>query len=145
MMVSSIAAVRSRLDAFRFGQLALCFAVFLIVLPLLKHGILIKGILFLLLLNSLLVADAARPGARMLRRIGWALWSISVVGLLVDEFGARHTLAFASKCVGLGAHTLLLLVCAGSILGFVLRARRVNLDSIFASIVVYQLTGLFFA
>ena len=144
-MATSITSVRSGLNAFRFGQLALSFGLFLIVVPLLKHGILVKGILFLLLLNSLLVADAARPGARLVRRTGWTLWCISAVGLLVEELHIHDAVAFTAKCVGVGAHTLMLLVCAGSILTFVLRARRATLDGIFASIVVYQLTGLFFA
>jgi hypothetical protein len=144
-IATQLASARSKIDGLRFGQLALFFALFLILVPMLKHGVLVKCILSLLLLNSLLVADAARPGARFLRRIGWSLWAISAVGVLVEEFDVHDALAFAAKSGGIGAHTLLILVCAASILTVLFRPGRVSLDGIFASVVVYQLTGLFFA
>jgi voltage-gated potassium channel len=72
------------------------------------------------------------------------LFGISALGLLVEELDVQDAFAFVTKCVGIGAHALLLL-CAANILTVVFRAGRVTLDGIFASIVVYELTGLFFA
>ena len=66
-----IARTRSRLASWQFGQLAVFFLLMLFLLPLLHHGLLVKSISTLFVLNSLLVADSSNPNARGLRWIGW--------------------------------------------------------------------------
>jgi len=117
----------------------------LFVLPLLKHGLLVKSITTLFVLNSLLVADSNSPNARWLRWVAWSLWLIAVVSNVVEEFHFDDALTFVTKCAAIGSHIALLAICAVAILAVVLRAGRVTLDGILASVVAYQLIGLIFA
>ena len=143
--VTHVSAVRSRFSGWQYAQLAVLFPLFLLALPFLHHPLLAKTVLTLLLLNIMLVADSALPGARYLRTTGWVLWGLSTVGVSVEEFNVEDAFAMQCKFVGIGAHTLLIAVCGASILSVVFRAQRVTVDGIFASVVAYQLLGLFFA
>ena len=143
---TQVTAARSRFAGWQYAQLAVLFPIFLLLLPFLKHALLAKAILTLLLLNIMLVADSAQPSARFIKPIGWALWSMSSLGMLLDELHLQNdAFALHFKLVGMGAHTLLVAMCAASILSVVFRSARVTLDGIFASVVSYQLLGLFFA
>jgi len=143
--VARVSAVRSRFSGWQYAQLAVLFPLFLLLVPFLKHALLAKTVLTLLLLNIMLVADSALPGARFVRPIGWLLWTLSTLGILVEDFHVDDTLAMQCKFVGMGAHTLLIGLCGASILSVVFRADRVTLDGIFASVVAYQMLGLLFA
>ena len=136
-------SARTRLAAWRFAQLAIFFVLFLLVLPELPHGPVLKLIASFFLLNSMLVADATNPHARVFRWSGWGLWTITTLAGVIEETQAPDMLM--TKIIGIGAHTTLILACAASILTVVFRAGRVTLDAIFASVVAYQLIGLFFA
>ncbi len=140
-----LSLLTKRFVGWQYAQLAAFFPLFLLVLPYLKHDLLLKAALTLLLLNSLLVADAARPAARALRRIGWLLWGVSTAALLIDELGVDQAGVATWRLVGLSAYTVLIAICAAGILTVLFRAGRVTLDGIFASIVAYELIGLFFA
>jgi voltage-gated potassium channel len=143
--VTQVSAVRSRFSGWQYAQLAVLFPLFLLLLPFLAHALLAKAILTLLLLNIMLVADSALPGARFVRPIGWALWTLSTVGISLQDLQIDDSLAMQCKLVGIGAHTLLIAMCGASILSVVFRANRVTLDGIFASVVAYQLLGMLFA
>ena len=144
-LVDEISRTRSRLAAWKFGQLAVFFLVLLFLLPLLHHGLLVKAVSTLFVLNSLLVADSSNPNAHWLRRIGWGLWATALASNVVEEFHVNQALTFAMKYLAIGSHALLLLVCAVCILNVVFRAGRITLDGIIASIVTYELIGLLFA
>ena len=144
-LLERISKTRSSLAEWRFAQLAVFFIVLLFLLPLLKHGPIVKSVTTLFVLNSLLVANSSSPNARWLRPAAWTLWSIAVVGNIVEEFHLDAALTFATKCVAIGSHTLLLAMSAVAILAVVFRAGRVTLDGILASVVTYQLVGLVFA
>ena len=79
----------------------------LFLLPLLKHGLLVKSITTLFVLNSLLVADSSSPNARWLRWAAWALWLVAVASNVVEEFHLSDALTFATKYVAIGSHTAL--------------------------------------
>jgi len=143
--VDDITRTRSRLASWKFGQLAVFFLLLLFMLPLLHHGLLVKAISTLFVLNSLLVADSSNPNAHGLRRIGWSLWGIALASNVIEEFHLNQPLTFAMKYLAIGSHALLLLVCAVSILNVVLRASRITLDGIIASVVAYELIGVLFA
>ena len=64
---------------------------------------------------------------------------------MVEELHLSEALTFATKYIAIASHTLLYLFCAASILTVVFRMRRITLDGILASVVVYELIGLFFA
>jgi Ion channel len=144
-MPNRLHAMRSTLEAWQFGQLVVCFVLYLIFLPMLDHGIAVKFAASLLLLNALLVAAAASPKARILRSGVWALWVFSVALMMVEEFRVHANVALTSRALGVAGHAALVLVCIVSILSVVFRARRVTLDGILASVAAYQLIGFFFA
>jgi hypothetical protein len=144
-LVGEFSRVRSKLSRWQFAQLAVFFVLLLLILPLLHHGVLVKSITTLFVLNSLLVADKSRPNAHVLRRIGWSLWGVAAISNIVEEFHVSHALTFATKYIAIASHTLLFLLCAAAILSVVFRAGRITLDGILASVVAYQLIGLFFA
>ncbi len=144
-LVGNIATARSKLASWQFGQLLVFFCLLLFLLPLLHHGVLVKTIAALFVLNSLLVADSNNPNAPALRFLGWFLWGLAAVSNVVEELHLNDALTFATKCFAITTHTLLYLLCAASILSVVFRARRITLDLILASVVAYQLIGLFFA
>jgi len=144
-MATRLGFESSKFSGWQFGQLAVFFFLFLMVLPFLPHGLLVTSVASLFLLNSLLVADSTNPTARSLRWAGWMLWGITTLSALVEVMHLDTTDALATKLVGISAHTILILACALSILTVVFREGRVTIDGIFASVVAYQLIGLFFA
>jgi hypothetical protein len=144
-LATQASSVRSRFAGWQYAQLAMLFPLFLLVLPFLQHPLLAKAVLTMLLLNIMLVADSALPGARFLRPVGWTLWTLSTLGVLVEDFHIHDDLAAWCKFIGMAAHTLLIATCGASIMTVVFRAGRVTLDGIFASVVTYELIGLLFA
>ena len=143
--VADINRTRSKLAAWKFGQLAAFFFALLFILPSLEHGLLVKSITTLFVLNALLVAVSSSTEARSLRWAGWTLWVIATSSNIIEEMHLPDSLTFTTKCVTHVSHTVLFLFCAASILSVAFRAGRVTLDGIFASIVAYQLVGLCFA
>jgi voltage-gated potassium channel len=144
-IAARISRTRSTLAQWRFAQLAVFFVLLLFLLPLLSHGLLVKSVTTLFVLNSLLVADSSSPIARWLRWTAWTLWLIGVVSNLVEELHLEDALTFATKCIAISSQTVLFVICAVAILAVVFRAGRVTLDGILASVVAYQLIGLVFA
>ena len=65
-LIDRLGRTRSTLASWQFGQLAVFFVVILFVLPILHHGVLVKTITTLFVINSLLVADSNSPHAREL-------------------------------------------------------------------------------
>jgi len=144
-LMDRLGRTRSTLASWQFGQLAVFFVVLLFLLPILHHGVLIKSITTLFVINTLLVADSNNPNARELRWIGWSLAIIAGVSNVLEELHLSEALTFATKYVAITSHAVLFLFCAASILGIVFRMRRITLDGILASVVVYELIGLVFA
>ena len=64
---------------------------------------------------------------------------------MFEELHLSEALTFATKYVAITSHALLFLFCAVTILTIVFRMRRITLDGILASVVVYELIGIFFA
>ena len=72
-LIDRLGRTRSKLASWQFGQLAVFFVLLLFVLPILHHGVLVKSITTLFVINSLLVADSNNPNALALRWLGWSL------------------------------------------------------------------------
>ena len=144
-LMDRLGRTRSTLASWQFGQLAVFFVVLLFLLPILHHGVLVKSITTLFVINTLLVADSNNPNARELRWIGWSLAIVAGVSNVLEELHLSEALTFATKYVAITSHAVLFLFCAASILGIVFRMRRITLDGILASVVVYELIGLVFA
>jgi voltage-gated potassium channel Kch len=144
-LTNELSKARSNLASWQFAQLTVFFVALLLVLPLIRHDLIVKSITTLFVLNSLLVADSSNPNARVMRWAGWLLWAIGACASVVEEFHLSEALTLATKYVAISSHMLLYLLCAGSILSVVFRAGRITLDGILASVVAYLLIGLFFA
>ena len=144
-LTNEITKARSKLASWQFAQLTVFFVLLLLVVPLIQHDLIVKSISTLFVLNSLLVADSNSPNARVMRWTGWLLWGIGAAASVAEEFHPSEALTLATKYVAISSHMLLYLLCAGSILSVVFRAGRITLDGILASVVAYQLIGLFFA
>ena len=63
-LIDRLGRTRSTLASWQFGQLAVFFVLLLFVLPILHHGVLVKSITTLFVINTLLVADSNSPNAR---------------------------------------------------------------------------------
>jgi hypothetical protein len=144
-LMNQLGRTRSTLASWQFGQLAVFFVALLFLLPIIHHGILFKAITTLFVINAVFVADSNNPHARELRWIGWTLAIIAAISNVFEEMHLSEALTFATKYVAITSHALLFLFCAVSILTLVFRMRRITLDGILASVVVYQLIGVFFA
>lgn len=144
-LIDRLGRTRSTLTSWQFGQLAVFFVLLLFLLPFLHHGVLVKSITTLFVINTLFVADSNNPNARELRWVGWSLVIVAAVSNVFEELHLSEALTFATKYVAITSHALLFLFCAVTILTLVFRMRRITLDGILASVVVYELIGIFFA
>jgi hypothetical protein len=115
----------------------------MILMPVLDKSWLLKSVTQLFLLNMLLVAFSTMT--RLARASLWIVWTISVAGSLLEELPVSPAVAVVAKYLASGALGILVVMCGSRILAVVLRAGEVTLDSIFASIVVYQLIGMSFS
>jgi hypothetical protein len=136
---------QSKFAGWQFAELALLFFLFLLVMPRLPDGFVLTSVASLFLLNLLLVANTTSATMISLRWIGWTLWTVTTLCSLVELVQLNSVQQFTTKFVGISAHALLIMVGAISILSVVFRAGRVTIDGIFASVVTYQMIGLFFA
>jgi voltage-gated potassium channel Kch len=143
IVLNDIVEKIAKLQGFRFVQLSIFFVFFMILMPLLDKSWLLKSITQLYLLNMLLVAFSTMT--RFARASLWIAWIISVAGSLVEELPVAPTIGLAAKYMASGALGILVIMCSSRILAVVLRSGQVTLDSIFASVVVYQLIGIFVA
>lgn len=133
-----------RFDQWRFVQLSITFVALMIVMPELDQYILLKALASLFLLNALLVAISAHAG-RIVRVVLWTLWGITVTASVVEELPIGPPARLACHVATVIALSTTVIVCCSRILRVVFHADRVTVDSIFGSIVAYQLIGLFFA
>ena len=133
-----------RFDEWRFVQLSITFVVLMLVMPELEQYILLKAVASLFLLNALLVAISTHVG-RVARVLLWTLWGITVVAGVVEELPIAPPARLTCHVAAVVALTTAVIVCCSRILRVVFRSERITVDSIFGSIVAYQLIGLFFA
>ncbi len=133
----------SRFEGLRFVQLAVLLVLMMMLMPMLDHNLLIKGLTSVFLLNALLVAFSTHAGPRV-RIALWTLWVITAVGGVIEELPVTAGVAMFAKVGAISTFLLLLLMCTSRVLRVALLSERVTIDSIFASIVAYQLIGLLF-
>jgi Ion channel len=129
----------------RFLQLTLFIAAWMVVAPLLLDRWITQLALQLILVNALYVTLSVNPGWQATRRIVIAVWLVSIAGsvvalLPVDE-GIRHVARTAEL---LSALPLISVVCIG-ILTDAFRRSELTLDGIFATIAVYLLLAVMFS
>jgi Ion channel len=133
-----------RFNEWRFVQLSIVFVLLSMLLPVLEHHLVLKVLTSLLLLNALLVAISTHASTRV-RVLLWVLWLTSVLAGVVEEMPMFAAVALAARCTAIASLATLVVICTSRTLRVAFRAERVTVDGIFASIVAYQLIGLFFA
>jgi Ion channel len=135
---------RIQLDDWRFVQLSITFVVLMMVMPVLEHHLVLKTVVSLFLLNAMLVAISTHAG-RVVRVVLWSLWGVTLVAGILEELPIAQFDRLTVRLVTVAALSVMVAICASRILRVVFQAEQITLDSIFGSIVAYQLIGLFFS
>jgi len=133
------------LPQWRFLQLTLLLAAWLLLAPLLAHRWVVSLTLQVVFLNAALVTLWANPQWRVSRRAMVGLWMVSALSSLATALPLPT--AWTTLADVLDAVTTLVLVAllAAGILRFVFRGRRLTSDGFFATIVVYLLLAFVFS
>lgn len=128
-----------------FLQLTLFIAAWLLVAPQLSHRWLVQVALQLVLLNAMLVTLWSNPEWLRYRNRVLVLWALSAAGALLGQAPLPERWAITVLSVEALALLPVLALVAVGMLRYVYRSRRLTLDGIFATIVVYVLIALMFA
>src|SRR5512141_3157653 len=129
----------------RFLQLTLVIAGWMLLSPLLADRWLVQALLQAFLLNSTLVTLWANPQWRVARPVVLGLWVVSLAGSLLATLTLPDPWHRRAEFIETASLLPLLGLLAVGILGFVFRSRRLSIDGIFATVAVYLLVALMFA
>lgn len=128
-----------------FTQLTLFIWAWMLVGPALEDRWLTQLLLQVCLLNAMLTTLKANPEWGLARGITIGLWLLALAGSLI----ALAPVPLAWERFALGIETLsllpLLALLATGILRFVYRSRRLTIDGVFATVVVYMIVAIFFS
>ena len=129
----------------RFLQLTLFIAAWMLLSPLIPDRWLVQVFLQAFLLNSVLVTLWANPQWRGARRVAIALWCVSLAGSLLALLPLPDRWLRWSRLAAEASLLPLLAMLAAGILGFIFRGKRLTIDGILATVAVYLLIALIFA
>jgi hypothetical protein len=129
----------------RFLQLTVCMAAWMLLSPQVEHRWLVMVLLQALLLNSLLVTLWANPGRRGVRRAMLGLWMLSLLTSAIALLPLPQELRETSRTAAIVANVPVLLACVVGFLTFVFRSRRLTADGVFATVASYLLIAFIFA
>jgi MFS family permease len=129
----------------RFLALTIVLCGWLLLAPQLAGAWHLQLMLEAFMLVSALVIVWANPHWRGLRYALLALWAVSVAGTLLAIAMPEHWTWRWSRTLELLTTVPLLALLAAGILAFVLREKKLTVDSIFATIAAYLLLALLFA
>jgi len=134
-----------RLSGLRHLQLALFFFGYMLAMPLLETTWVLRALTLALLMNAFLVSASERRPHPLVNHAAWFAFTVATAASIVEQFSIGSPLlqTVGKYLIHVGGMSVALL-CAGNILTLVFGAQRVTADSVFASLVVYQLVGLFF-
>jgi len=128
----------------RFLALTLLICSWLLLSPFVGGAWRVELLLEACMLVTLLVTVWANPNLSRLRNVLVVLWLVSVTGTLLSIATAEHSAWRWSRTLELLTLVPLMGMLAGGMLVFVMRQRRLSIDSIFATIAAYLLVaGLF--
>ena len=129
----------------RFLQLTLVIAVWMLLTPYVTDRWLIQLFVQLFLLNCVLVTLWANPEWSGMRRGMILLWAVSLAASLAALVSGSSGWQRITRIVDSLTFIPLLGVLAAGILRFVFRTRRLTVDGVFATIVAYLLVAVLFA
>ena len=128
-----------------FTQLTLFIWAWMLIGPALEDRWLTHLLLQVCLLNAVLTTLKSNPEWGLARGITIGLWLLALAGSLI----AFAPVPRAWERLALGIETLsllpLLALLAAGILRFVYRSRRLTIDGVFATVVVYMIVAIFFS
>jgi voltage-gated potassium channel len=128
-----------------FTQLTLFIWAWMLIGPALEDRWLTHLLLQVCLLNAVLTTLKANPEWVLARGVTIGLWLLALAGSLI----AFAPVPRAWERFALGIETVsilpLLALLAAGILRFVYRSRRLTIDGVFATIIVYMIVAIFFS
>jgi hypothetical protein len=128
-----------------FTQLTLFIWAWMLIGPALEDRWLTHLLLQVCLLNAVLTTLKANPEWVLARGVTIGLWLLALAGSLI----AFAPVPLAWERFALGIETVsilpLLALLAAGILRFVYRSRRLTIDGVFATIIVYMIVAIFFS
>jgi hypothetical protein len=128
-----------------FTQLTLFIWAWMLIGPALEERWLTHLLLQVCLLNAVLTTLKANPEWGLARGVTVGLWLLALAGSLI----AFAPVPDAWERLARGAQTMsllpLLALLAAGILRFVYRSRRLTIDGVFATVVVYMIVAIFFS
>jgi hypothetical protein len=128
-----------------FTQLTLFIWGWMLIAPALEDRLLTHVLLQVCLLNAVLMTLRVNPEWGLARGVTLGLWLLALAGSLIAFAPVPH----AWERLARGAETMsllpLLALLAAGILRFVYRSRRLTIDGIFATVVVYMIIAIIFS
>jgi len=128
-----------------FTQLTLFIWAWMLIGPALEDRWLTHLLLQVCLLNAVLMTFKVNPEWGVARGITVGLWLVALAGSLLALAPVPHAWGRLAR----GAETMsllpLLALLAAGIVRFVYRSRRLTIDGVFATVVVYMIIAIFFS
>lgn len=128
----------------RFLQLTLFMAAWMLLAPQLQTGLIAQATLLAFVLNSVLVTLWANPEWLYTRTVMICLWMTSLAASLIGLAHLPERWEWLAVVLGTAALLPLLALISVGMLRFVFRRRLFTSDSVFATVVVYVLIALAF-
>ena len=128
-----------------FTQLTLFIWAWMLIGPALEDRWLTHLLLQVCLLNAVLMTLKVNPEWGLARSVTVGLWLLALAGSLIAFAPVPHDWERLAR----GAETMsllpLLALLAAGIVRFVYRSRRLTIDGVFATVVVYMIVAIFFS
>jgi hypothetical protein len=129
----------------RFLQLTLFIAGWMLLAPKLHDRWLVQVLLQLFLVNTLLVTLWANRDRPRQQALLLGLWAVSLAGSLLAILPRSPDWQLVARTIELVSSMPLLALLAAGILRFVFRGRMLTTDGLFATVAVYLIIALLFA
>jgi len=129
----------------RFRQLFVLLLLGMLLLPLVESHAILSLVFQFIFLNALLVAMSAVHGRQVkLRVLVLGLWGVGTLLKVVYVLGSRPDLQQFMLMITAAVDVVIIGVCVVTVLRYVLGAREVDAERIFAAMVAYFLVAIMF-
>lgn len=129
----------------RFLQLTLALAFWMLVYPRIERDWLAHLVLQVVMLDVMLVTLWANPGWGNVRKVVIGLLLLSVGASVIASLSLPRQWLRVNETTQGVLHLPIMAACAVGVLTFVFRSERPTLDGIFATVVAYLLVAMMFA
>jgi voltage-gated potassium channel len=127
-----------------FTQVALFICGWMLLAPFLERPWLAHHLMQLVLLNALLTTLKVNPEWRSARRLAIGLWTLGLAGSLVGVASAPAAWDRSARTAETLSYIPLLVLLSTATLRFVFRSRRLTIDGVLATVVVYVILAFVF-